>query len=95
MGPEPLQQFVNGWSHALEVTCLSRRVAAVGEPPKGIGSGHRVQGLANRLLQRFMRPGTYPSQKGGCRLEKVSSMGEESGEYAGKKNSSQPLARVS
>ncbi len=36
----------------------------MGEPAERILSSHRLQGLPNGLLQRFMRPGADPSQKG-------------------------------
>lgn len=36
----------------------------MGEPAKSIGSGHRLQCLANGFLQYFIGPGPDPSQKG-------------------------------
>jgi hypothetical protein len=59
-----LQRWPERLSCTLEVACLSRSIATVGEPAERILGGHGLQGLANGFLQRLMGPGTHASQKG-------------------------------
>lgn len=57
-----IQRCTERLSRTLEVACLSRSIATVGEPAERILGGHGLQALANGFLQRFMGPGSHASQ---------------------------------